>query len=214
LTSRRCGTLHDTPYLEKERGIPADLLVWDRFAGRIRIDERGNAVFPHFDQAGLCGFEKKNTGFTGFSSGGAKGLWLSQIQLDDEKLIFCESAIDALSHAALFPDPSARYASVGGKLNPVQPELIRAAAACMPSCAEIVEAMDADQAGRDLAEIVRHAVELSGRGDLKFRIHEPIEAKDWNDLLRARPKPLVPWRNKSALGKATSAKKTFQRGLS
>ena len=38
----------------------------------------------------------------------------------------------------LFPDERARYASIGGKPNPVQPELIRAAIARMPSGSEIV----------------------------------------------------------------------------
>jgi hypothetical protein len=174
------------PYLEDERGIPGELLKRDRFTGRVRIDERGNAIFPHFDQRGICGFEKKNSGFTGFSSGGTKGLWLSHTEIADSRLVFCESAIDALSHASLFPDPRTRYASVGGKLNPAQPDLIRAAIARMPSDSEIVAAMDADHAGRELAEIVRRAVELSGRGDLRFLIQEPEGAKDWNDLLRAR----------------------------
>ena len=184
------------PYLEEERSIPAELLAQERFAGRIRIDERGNAVFPHFDQNGLCGFEKKNTAFTGFSSGGSKNLWLSHTQSDDERLVFCESAVDALSYAVLFPDPEnrTRYASVGGKLNPTQPESIRSAIARMPSGSEIVAAMDADAAGRDLAEIVRRAVELSGRGDVGFRIHEPVGFKDWNDQLRTKPKPSLPFR--------------------
>jgi hypothetical protein len=50
---------------------------------------------------------------------------------DDNRLVFCESAIDALSHVVLFPDNQTRYASIGGKPNPQQPELIRAAAARM-----------------------------------------------------------------------------------
>jgi hypothetical protein len=182
------------PYLETERGIPAEWLVGDRIASRIRIDAQGNAVFPHFDQDGLCGFEKKNTAFTGFSSGGTKGLWLSHTQPDDERFVFSESTIDALSYAVLFPDEHTRYASVGGKLNAAQPELIRAAIARMPSDAEIVAAFDADQAGRDLAEIVRRAVELSGRSDLRFRVHEPVGFKDWNDQLRAKPKRSLPFR--------------------
>src|SRR5580658_7305433 len=41
------------PYLEDERGIPAELLASDRFFSRIKIDARGNAVFPHFDADGL-----------------------------------------------------------------------------------------------------------------------------------------------------------------
>lgn len=175
------------PYLENERALPASLLVSERFAGRVRIDARGNAVFPHFDQDGLSGYEIKNKGFTGFSSGGTKGLWLSHERTDDNRLVFCESAIDALSHAVLFPDDRARYASVGGKPNPVQPELIRVAVARMSSGSEIVAAMDADADGAKLAGVVRQAVELSGRNDLRFVAQEPFGFKDWNDQLRARP---------------------------
>ncbi len=175
------------PYLENERALPPSLLESERFAGRVRIDARGNAVFPHFDQEGLSGYEIKNKGFTGFSSGGTKGLWLSHERPDDNRLVFCESAIDALSHAVLFPDDRARYASIGGKPNPVQPELIRAAVARMSSGSEIVAAMDADADGAKLAGVVRQAVELSGRDDLRFVVQEPFGFKDWNDHLRARP---------------------------
>jgi hypothetical protein len=182
------------PYLENERALPAALLALDRFAGRVRIDGRGNAVFPHFDQDGLSGYELKNTGFTGFTAGGSKALWLSHELPDDNRLVFCESAIDALSHAVLFPDNRARYASISGKTNPQQPELIRVAIARMPLSSEIVAAMDADIVGRELAAIVGRAVELSGRLDLKFTTHEPVGHKDWNDQLRARPYPLLPYR--------------------
>src|SRR5207302_4483627 len=58
------------PYLEHERGISGELLTSKRFAGRIRIDARGNAIFPHEDDDGLSGFEIKNHQFTGFSTGG------------------------------------------------------------------------------------------------------------------------------------------------
>ena len=183
------------PYLENERCIPARLLEHDRFAGRIRIDGRGNAVFPHIDGQGLCGFELKNSGFTGFSPGGTKGLWSSHPGPDDNQLVMCESSIDALSYAALFPNEHGRYASIGGQINhSVQPELIRAAVAGMPTGSEIVAAMDADDAGHKLSEVVRRAVELSGRADLRFRSHEPSGSKDWNDFLRARPKRPLPFR--------------------
>lgn len=182
------------PYLVNERGIAGEVLISGRFAGTVRIDARGNAVFPHFDADGLSGYELKNRGFTGFASGGSKGLWFSNTKDDDTRLVFCESAIDALSHAALFPDDHARYASIGGKPNPRQPELIRAAAASMPAGSEIVAAMDADKAGRELAEVVRNAAALTGRVDLRFRIHEPEGFKDWNDVLRAKPKPFPPCR--------------------
>jgi hypothetical protein len=173
------------PYLENERALPRALLALPRFAGRIRIDERGNASLPHFDQEGLCGYELKNAGFTGFASFGAKGLWLSREFADDDSLTIAESAIDALSYAVLFPNERARYASVAGQLNPQQPELIRAAAARMPHGSEIVAAMDADEEGRKLAAIVKNCVELTGRADLHFRHHEPNGFKDFNDQLRA-----------------------------
>jgi hypothetical protein len=190
---------HRHPYLEQERGIPADLLQQERFAGTIKIDRRQNAVFRHEDARGLCGYEIKNRGFTGFASGGTKGLWSSREQPDDNRLVFCESTIDALSHALLFPDGRTRYASVGGKLNPSQPELIRAAIARMPSGSEIVAAMDADQAGRELAQVIAQAVKLSGRDDVRFRIQEPEGEKDWNDVLRAKRRVSpASWRSSEA----------------
>jgi hypothetical protein len=184
-------------YLENERALPAGLLEEERFAGRVRIDARNNAVFPHFDQDGLCGYEIKNRGFTGFASGGIKGLWLSHEKSDDQRIVFCESAIDALSHAVLFPDGSSRYASVGGKPNSTQPELIRMAVVRMPAGSEIVAAMDADDDGGKLALVVRDAVGLSGRDDLRFAVEEPLSFKDWNDQLRARPLALFSCRPES-----------------
>jgi hypothetical protein len=181
--------MHDAPrhpYLENERALPASLLGSERFAGRVRMDARGNAIFPHVDADGLCGYEIKNNGFTGFSSGGTKGLWLSQERPDDNRLVLCESAIDALSHAALFPDDHARHASIGGKPNPIQPELIRAAIVRMPAGSEIVAAMDADAEGVKLADIVREAVKLAGRHDLRSTMEEPFGFKDWNDQLRGK----------------------------
>jgi hypothetical protein len=178
------------PYLEGERALPASLFVLDRFTGRIRIDNRGNAVFPHFDAEGLSGYELKNVGFTGFASGGSKALWLSHELPDDQRLVFCEAAIDALSHAVLFPDNHARYASIGGKPSPQQPELIRAAIARMPVDSEIVAAMDNDIAGVELADVVKKAFDLTGRLDLRFSVHEPFGFKDWNDQLRRIPAPI------------------------
>ena len=175
-------------YLEHERALPAELLRQNRFAGRIRTDAHRNAIFPHFDAEGLCGYEIKNTGgFTGFSAGGTKGLWFSRTQADDRRLVFCESAIDTLSYAALFQDARTRYASIGGKPNPIQPELIMR----MAPGSEIISAMDADPDGAKLAGVVKEAFEQSGRDDLKFLLQEPFGAKDWNDQLRNQRHPLI-----------------------
>lgn len=182
------------PYLENERALPASLLESERFAGRVRIDARGNAVFPHFAADVLCGYEIRNSGFKGYSAGGSKGLWLSHEWPDDVRLIFFESAIDALSHAALFPDERARYASIGGKPSPHQADLIKAAIAKMPVGSEIVSAMDNDADGAKLAEVVRQAVELTGRHDMRFVLQEPLGFKDWNDQLRQKPAQSLSYR--------------------
>jgi hypothetical protein len=161
------------------------LLCSARFAGRIRVDGHGNAVFPHFDDGGLCGFEKKNRGFTGFATGGSKGLWESHDQPGDARLVFAESAIDALSYAALFPDDAARYRSVGGQVNDQQPALIRAAVLAMADGAEVIAAMDNDDAGQKLSGLVEKAVAESGRSSLTFRRHLPGKpGADWNEILQ------------------------------
>jgi hypothetical protein len=182
---------HRYLYLEQDRCLPAVVLSSPRFAGRVRIDGRGNTVFPHFDNAGLCGYEIKNRGFTGFAAGGEKGLWFSHTRPDDRRLILAESAIDALSHAVLFPDAEdqTRYASLGGKPNSKQPGLLQATFAMLPGDSEIVTAFDADEAGRMLVEVVRVAVASianeKGRTDLIIQVHLPTqEGEDWNQVLQ------------------------------
>ena len=170
------------------------MLSSPRFEGRVRIDARGNAVFPHFDQDGLAGYEIKNTWFTSFSPGGEKALWVSRAMPDDNRLVFAESAIDALSYAALFPEERTRYASIGGKPNPKQPGLIKAAIARMPDGSGIVAAFDADEDGRKLAELVRLIVEsVNGETGSKAQFEDrfPQGYNDWNDQLRGIPLKLL-----------------------
>jgi hypothetical protein len=186
---------HRHPYLENERGIPASVLQFWRFEGRIKIDGHQNSVFPHFDAEGLCGFELKNHDFTGFSTAGSKGLWLSKAIAEDNRLVICESAIEALSFYVLFPDGRTRFASIGGKMNKAQPALIRAQIGLMPEGSEIIAAMNNDDPGRALAEVVKKEFEASGRRDLTFSRQEPEGVNDWNDLLKARPKSPLPCRH-------------------
>jgi hypothetical protein len=183
----RTRIAHEHPYLENERAIPSELLRSSRFAGRIRIDGRGNAIFPHFDADGLSGFEIKNLGFTGFSTGGSKGLWTSHYEDRDNRIVFAESAIDALSHAVLRPDEQTRYASISGKPNPKQHELIRSHVAKMSPASAVIAAFDADAGGQELVEILRAALALTGRSDLRFEIQTPEgRLKDFNDVLGQR----------------------------
>lgn len=180
-------------YLEEVRMIPAALLASSRFVGRVRIDGHGNAVFPHFDAGGLSGYELKNHGFTGFASGGEKGLWTSRSRESDRRLVFAESAIDALSYAVLMPDEQTRYASIGGKMNPQQPSLIRAEITKLPAGGEVVSAMDNDADGKLLASMIETALVGIGREDLIYTAHFPAPpTKDWNDALRQRRSGFLP----------------------
>jgi hypothetical protein len=187
---RRMAEEQRHPYLEQDRYVPAAVLSSPRFADRMRIDARGNTVFPHFDTAGLCGYEIKNRGFTGFAAGGQKGLWFSHTRPDDGCLVLTESAIDALSYATLFPDSEdrTRYASLGGRPSSRQMGLVQATVIKLAEGAEVVAAFDADEAGRCLVAVIGDAVgkvrHQAERNDLGFRVHVPAtEGEDWNQVL-------------------------------
>jgi len=188
---RRMADVQRYPYLERDRCLPAAVLSSPRFAGRMRIDARGNTVFPHFDAAGLCGYEIKNRGFTGFAAGSQKGLWFSHTRPEDWRLVLAESAIDALSYATLFPDSEDRtqYASLGGRPSSRQMRLVQAAVIKLAHGAEVVAAFDADEAGRWLAAVtgavIGNARAESDKSGLGFRTYLPAkEGEDWNQVLQ------------------------------
>lgn len=164
------------PYLEG-RGIEAKTLADPRFAGMVRLDARGNAVFPHYDREGLSGYELKNQGFTGFSGGGSKALWHSTNLGQERRLVITESAIDALSHAQLYPDPNTAYISLGGSPSPEQMELARSAIAkAQNRGSRVVVGTDADPPGEKLAQRLS-----DGYSGIERALPT---SKDWNDQLK------------------------------
>jgi Toprim-like/Protein of unknown function (DUF3991) len=173
---------HD--YLERTRFIPAEVLAHARFSGRIRVDERGNVIFPHWNLSGLSGYELKNRGFTGFAPGGEKGLWSSNLAENDRTLVIAESAIDALSHFALRRPENTRYVSTAGSFNPIQPELIRRAAEKLGAGARVILATDNDEGGDDITLTIRGILApVDGLEILEDR--PPQRGMDWNDVLRS-----------------------------
>ena len=165
------------------RGIGPETLSLKRFYRTFRVDDRGNVLFPHHDKKGLCGFEIKNTNFTGFAAGGVKGLWHSKVFKGDNVLVLSETAIDSISHAILKPQENARYMSTGGTMNPEQPALIAAAMAVMPPGSTVLLAFDADQGGDKLAEEIEALAPLSVRV-----VRDRPAAKDWNQVLKNKLK--------------------------
>jgi len=176
-----------------ERSIPTSLLASDRFAGRISTDDRGNALFPHWNiDKVICGYEIKNLGFTGFAKHGSKGLWGSRKKDGDRRLVVAETGIDALSYAALFGYDDARFVSIAGQMNPQQPGLLNREIRAMPQDSIIVLALDNDEGGRKLAEYIEpifaNVAQLGGRSDLTLLVDSPAPAgADWNDELRSTP---------------------------
>jgi hypothetical protein len=194
--ARTCVAL---PYLTS-RGLGPDVLALPRFAGRVRVDRRNNALFPHYDKDGLCGFEIKNKGFTGFAPGGTKGLWYSKAEPTDRQLVLVESAIDAYSYQVLHPDDLwTRYMSIGGELSPEQrghfetlpngelklkqPGLLRLAMEKLPAGAVVLLAFDNDGPGEKLSDEVR-ALAPAGRELRRVKPGKPGD--DWNKVLKDR----------------------------
>lgn len=174
------------PYLLSARKIPRRVLEDPRFRDRVRIDERANAIFPHFNREGLCGYEIKNAGFTGFAKGGEKGLWCSRSEKTDQILVIAETAIDALSYAALKGTAATRFFSIGGEMNPTQPGLIKTAIEKMPQGSKIVLALDNDQGGEGLSDKITAVFRDSSHAGCVLVHDRPSGSqKDWNDVLRA-----------------------------
>ena len=171
------------PYLSS-RGLGPEILSLPIFAGCVRVDRRNNAIFPHYDKFGLCGFEIKNYNFTGFAAGGVKGLWFSQAKSTDKELVLTESAIDAMSFHALHNGRNSRYMSTGGALNPQQPGLIRSAMEKLPAGAVVLLACDNDQGGEKIAAEIK-AVAPASR-EIRRVLPDKISGKDWNDLLKCQ----------------------------
>jgi 5S rRNA maturation endonuclease (ribonuclease M5) len=170
------------PYLEK-RGISQSILKSDRFLGTVAVDNRGNAIFPHYDSDGLTGFTIKNDNYQGFSKGGTKSLWRSKPQNGDCRLVITESAIDAMSYHQLFADknPHTRYISTGGTISSSQLDLIKTAMADMTRLGgEIVIATDNDVAGNKLAKTLLQEAPAKS----KMSRHVPKQGKDWNEFLQ------------------------------
>lgn len=168
-------------YLQR-RGLGADILTHERFINRIRTGEKGEAVFPHYDKEGICGFEQKNQGFTGFSPGGTKGVWTSNTTKADSKLFIGESSIDCMSHFAIHKDTATRYISTGGSWNDKTPELIKEAAAKHPG-KTVILGFDNDDGGKAFEKATRELLKESGK---EIVTQFPTHGKDWNDQLTGK----------------------------
>ena len=122
---------------------------------RVYTDRFYNAIFPHRDRNGVCGFEIRNYHFKGFSKGGMKGLWYANALPEDTTLIVCEGAIDALSYHTLHRPEHTRYFSIAGEMNPMQRGLLASAMKKLPEGGTVLMATDNNTGGAHLAASIR-----------------------------------------------------------
>jgi 5S rRNA maturation endonuclease (ribonuclease M5) len=162
------------------RGIDKETV--ERFG--VKQDKRGNAVFEHRRQGGeVCGLEKRNQDFKGFSEGGERGLWAKVIREDQERskidrIVITESPIDAMSHAQMFHGAreNVAYIAHSGSLSPDQVERISQSAQVHKCPVQL--AHDRDPAGEKMAAQLKERIPEATR-------HAPERGKDWNEQLQA-----------------------------
>ena len=168
-------------YLAK-RGIYLKDVICKRFLGVVRIDQRKNVCFPYLDFDGVAGLERRNFNFKGYTEGGSKGLWRSNLIKDDTRAVICESPIDALSYAKAHPDSydQTRYFATGGQVSRKQWGLLNGLVEKSQNLKMvIVLAFDNDQAGRDY--IRQFQMRYPG---VEFNLDlPPKQGQDWNDVL-------------------------------
>ena len=181
------------PYLVEQRAIPLHVIIHPCFQDRIRTDARGNAVFPHWNETGKCGYEVKGQAFTGFASGGTKGLWCSRPRKTDTRLVIAETAIDALSYAALHGVDCSRFVSVAGQMSKDQAALLTSAMNKMLGGSTVIAATDNDDGGHALAGQIKALHDAQKHPQITFkREHPPTPGHDFNDVLRVSMADLKP----------------------
>jgi len=177
-------------YLIQKRQLPVALVDGLHAQGKVYADAKQNAVFLRQDVDGnLTGASLRGTyndsSFKGLATGSKReGGWFSFVQGEGqlERIVLVESAIDALSAAALAEQPGrTMFVSTDGA-GSVPTSWLRQQ---QQQGVEIVAAHDSDRPGEDMAW--RLAAELGA-----VTRATPTVGKDWNEQLKGiEPQPDV-----------------------
>lgn len=163
-------------YLERDRGLPPAVIQSLAASGSLHADTRGNAVFV------LLGKENTPVGaelrastqrcWRGMAPGSRKDLgYFSVPSAQARAVVLCESAIDAISCAALHPDRLCISTS-GARPNPTW------LAALIEQHHNLYCGFDSDPTGDNMAAAM---IALYPR---VYRLRPPLH--DWNDALRSK----------------------------
>ena len=176
-------------YLARQRGLPERILAAAHAADAIREGPHGSAWFAHRDAARrLTGIEMRGADCRNFSAGGGKTLFrLPGGPGRLTRVAVCESAIDALSLAAIEGDRrDTLYAATAGGMGPATIAALQQLLLDLMTdpAGLLIAATDADTAGRRYAARLEDmAAEAGVRFDV---VLPPDRLNDWNDALRAR----------------------------
>ncbi len=169
------------PYL-LGRGISTETQSNPIFSGRILIDNYWqNAIFPHYNSSGVCGWEIRNNNFKSFATDGEVTVWFSKNIHQSNRLVVTESAIDALSYFQIFGSDGDKTAfiSVAGTLTKKHIEIFKKMKEKNDNLMFLTSATDNDKSGNLYAEMLER--ELTGIFVVE-RV-SPQGKKDWNELL-------------------------------
>ena len=176
-------------YLTLQRGLPESILLAARMADAIREGPRGSAWFAHRDAASLLtGIEMRGADYRNFSVGGSKTLFrLPGGPGRPSRLAACESAVDALSLAAIERVRcDTLYVATAGGMGPATIAALQHLLLGLSSdpAGIMIAATDADTPGRRYAGRLQ---EMAIEAGVRFgAILPPSGLNDWNDALRAR----------------------------
>lgn len=168
-------------YLTGARGIPADIIEQASREGTLREGIGGTAWALHTGEDGQpCGWEMRGPRYKGFSKGGTKRLFGIGDAAGARRLAVAESAIDAMSLAAIEGrGEGTAYLSTGGGFGPMVEHALRRL--LCPSV-RLVAATDRGQGGEILADRLHRIAKEAGAGFGRLR----PSAKDWNAHLAER----------------------------
>ena len=178
--------------LETVRSLSrACLHAW---AGHIRTDAHGNDCFCDRDSCGrVVGWEvkgdrgKDGRTWTSFSTGGKRWLFRAGDTGSPRRIVVCETAIDAMSHADSHGLPSrTMYLSLAGNTTADGLREIRALARKHLGV-EWRLATDYDEAGRHYRDDLRRQI-AAADPTAEIKVDLPPEGKDWSEYWSQ-----IPW---------------------
>jgi hypothetical protein len=182
---KRYKLLTESEYLTN-RGIDTATLNDPVFAGQIIKGYQGAVIFPHRDIDGICGYEIKKDGFTGFAENAKKSFWRSNIPAQVDSITVVESGIEALSHYQANKPTNTLYISTSGNwrkdVDPLLQAIIKKYQTLNPDL--VIRAAFNNDSGGDMQvsrlKAIAQQVEFQN-----VLIDQPAaRGEDWNDVVR------------------------------